>query len=316
MSRSWTDPAWLDGAHAWIAGELHRLGAEVTGAIEQPHVRPWSTVLRVPTEAGDAWFKASVEPLAHEPAVVEILARRSPDCLPRLLALDRQRGWMLQADGGVRLRDMQETGRWEEVLPLYAGLQADAAGDVEELLAAGAPDRRLSALPVLYEGLLRRQRGIAGEDLRRLAGLAPAVARLCETLARAGVPETVQHDDLHSNNVFVRDDGGYVLFDWGDSCVAHPFFTLHVTLRVLAWELDVEPTSKELVRFRDAYLDPWTRVASRAELVRALAPAARLGGLARAIGWQDLLDVLPQAARDEYADTVRDRLAQFLDECG
>jgi Phosphotransferase enzyme family len=314
VSQSWTDPVWLDGAHAWIAGEMRRLGTEVTGAIEQPHIRPWSTVLRVPTEAGDAWFKASVEPLAHEPAVIEILTRRRPDCLPRLLALDRQRGWMLQGDGGVCLRDLQETARWEDVLPLYAGLQAEAVGDVDELLAARAPDRRLSALPVLYEDLLRRQRGIAGEDLRRLADLAATVARLCEALEAAGLPETVQHDDLSSGNVFVH-DGGYVFFDWGDSCVAHPFFTLHVTLRVLAWELDVEPTSKDLVRFRDAYLAPWTHVTPRADLVRALEPAELLGGLARAIGWQALLDVLPPAARHEYADTVRDRLAQFLVDC-
>ena len=39
----WTEPAWLEEAHAWIDLELGRLGLEQEGAAEQPHVRPWAT---------------------------------------------------------------------------------------------------------------------------------------------------------------------------------------------------------------------------------------------------------------------------------
>src|SRR6184192_956023 len=35
----WTDPQWLAGALAWLEAQ----GVELTGAVEQPHVRPWST---------------------------------------------------------------------------------------------------------------------------------------------------------------------------------------------------------------------------------------------------------------------------------
>jgi hypothetical protein len=307
----WNDRVWLMGAHAWVDGALEGLGTELAGKIEQPHVRPWSTVLRVPTRTGDLWFKACGPALAHEPAAIEILARRRPRTLPRLLAVDRVRGWMLQADGGMRLRELGEPARWVDVLALYADLQAEAVPVADGLLAAGVPDRRLDRLPELYESLLRSQDGTVGDDLRLLVGLGPTVSRLCQELAGAGLPESVQHDDLHSGNVFVW-DGGYVFFDWGDACVAHPFFSLHVTMRVLAYELGVDPASSELTRFRDAYLEPWTRVASRAELVRALRPAGVLGGLARAMGWQALIDTLPPDVRHEYADTVGDRLAQFL----
>ena len=304
---------WLLGANAWVAGALEGLGTELSGEIEQPYVRPWSTVLRVPTRRGDLWFKACGPALAHEPATIEILARRRPNSLPRLLAVDRVRGWMLQADGGVRLRDLGEPARWIDVLALYADLQAEAVRDADALLAAGVPDRRLDRLPELYEGLLRSQDRIAGDELRRLVDLGPTVSQLCEELAGIGVPETVQHDDLHSGNVFVQ-EGGYLFFDWGDACVAHPFFSLHVAMRVLAYELGVDAASNELTRFRDAYLEPWTRIASRAEVVRALRPAVVLGGLARAMGWQAFLDTQPPETRDEYADTVGDRLAEFLAE--
>ena len=52
----WTQPGWFEQASAWIHAELERQGIRVSGPIEQPHVRPWSTVLRVPTIAGDFYF--------------------------------------------------------------------------------------------------------------------------------------------------------------------------------------------------------------------------------------------------------------------
>ncbi|MGH3131539.1 MAG: hypothetical protein ACRDNX_12030 [Gaiellaceae bacterium] len=94
----------------------------VAGPIEQPHVRPWSTVLRVPTSDGDVWFKANMAVSMHEAAVVRLLAGRRPDCTPPLLAADLERGWMLIGDGGARLREVLERerdlGRWDDVLPL------------------------------------------------------------------------------------------------------------------------------------------------------------------------------------------------------
>jgi hypothetical protein len=141
----WTDPTWLAEAHAWIGERV-----ELTGPIEQPHLTPWSTVLRAPTPAGPVWFKANDASLAHEAPVTALLAAARPDAVPTLLATDRARGWLLLADGGERLREAIERerhlGRWLDVLPLYAGLQIDVAPHAEELLRLGAPDRRLQAL--------------------------------------------------------------------------------------------------------------------------------------------------------------------------
>src|SRR6266700_8202306 len=69
----WTQLEWLAEASAWI-----RARVEVTGEIEQPHVRWWSTVLRVPTGAGDLYFKANAPPHAFEAALLLILGRLQP----------------------------------------------------------------------------------------------------------------------------------------------------------------------------------------------------------------------------------------------
>jgi hypothetical protein len=274
----WTDPAWLAEAHAWI-----RERVEPTGPIEQPHVYPWSTVLRVPTEQGDVWFKANTPQLRHEAAVVTVLARHRPDCIPAPLAADLESGWMLLADAGTSLRQViereRDLARWLDVLPLYAGVQLDLTPYAGELVAAGAPDRRLARLPAQYERLLDELEGLPEAELRQLRGRVPQVAELCDELAAYCVPETIQHDDFHDGQVYVR-DGSYLLLDWGDACISHPFFTLAVTLEGgIAWGLDDVEHSVDIAPFRDAYLEPF----GRSDLAAACTIAYRLGWVCRAV---------------------------------
>jgi len=315
----WTEPAWLESAHEWICSQLDRLGLEPAGEIEQPHVMPWSTVLRVPTSRGPVWFKANVPDLAHEAAVIEILAGRRPDLLPALLATDLERGWMLQAEGGTRLREILEKNRdfdvWERILPLYAELQIAAAADRDRQLAAGAPDRRLSVLPGQFEMLLGDRAALASlteMELEHLRTLVPRIDAECRELEAYELPETIQHDDLHDGQVFVR-DGRYVFFDWGDACLSHPFFTLVVTLAVLAYRLELEHGSPELDRFRDAYLEPWTRFRPRSDLEQAYPIAFRLGVLCRGLTWALIVSAIPRPLREQEQDAVPERMRMLLE---
>lgn len=283
----WTGPHWLAEAHEWIHAEVARLGLGAVGTIDQHHVQPWSTVMRVPTESGDAYFKANAAPLRHEAAAVTLIAAHRPDCVPPLLAVDLERGWMLMAAAGDRLREIVERERdlscWLDILPLYAGLQIDLADHVDELVALGVPDLRLSTLPSSFESMLDGFVELPAFDLRRLEASVPRVKEMCDTLAGYGLPETIQHDDFHDGQVFVR-DGRYLLLDWADACVSHPFLTLSVTLEgVLAWGLDDIQGSVDVGPFRDAYLEPFTLLAEGADLNAACATALRLGWVCRAV---------------------------------
>src|SRR5262245_22187134 len=102
----WVQPDWLAGACAWIRARLDERAIAQTGEIEQPHVRWWSTVLRVPTSEGDLWFKASAPPHAFEGRLLTLLERVSPGHVPALVATDLDRGWLLMRDGGERLREL------------------------------------------------------------------------------------------------------------------------------------------------------------------------------------------------------------------
>ncbi len=185
----------MEQAVAWIHAALEHHGLWATGPIMQPHEFPWSTVLRVPTAAGDIYFKAPAPNLRHEAALTRALTQYEPDCVLPLLAVDAERGWMLMPDGGTRLREVVRPSRdaaaWLPVLPRYAELQMAMAEHVDELLALGVPDRRLATLPGQYARLLEdhevlridRQPGLSTAQYRRLQELAPRIEELCAELA-------------------------------------------------------------------------------------------------------------------------------------
>ena len=83
----WERPDWVAEATSWI-----RERVEVTGEIEQPHVRWWSTVLRVPTAGGDLFFKA-VAPVHHfEAPLTARLSELQPGRVPDVVDVDSGRG--------------------------------------------------------------------------------------------------------------------------------------------------------------------------------------------------------------------------------
>lgn len=299
MTTIWQDADWLAAAHAWIEEQAARLGLERTGAIEQPHVVLWSTVLKVPTTAGPIWFKANHDTLRHEAALVSRLSARVPDRVPPLLAADLERGWMLMADAGERLRTVvpaeRSLERWLDALEATARIQIAFEDDVDELLGIGVPDLRLATLPAGYARLMDE---IDAEPRFRQA--LPRVVELCEQLAPYGIRETIQHDDLHDGQVFVL-DGRHLVLDWGDACISHPFFTLSVTLEGgIAWGLDDVEDSEDVTPYRDAYLAPYAEhypQLSPADLHEASRLAMRLGWACRAVNGHVAGDLDPTLAR-------------------
>ena len=316
----WTSPRFLGEADAWIRAQV-----DVLGEIDQPHVQPWSTVLRVPSDGEVLWFKAVSDVHAFEVPLTAILARVRPAGAPEVVALDLGRGWMLMRDGGTRLRelitDRSDLWRWEAFLPEYAELQIAVTPMVDEFLAAGVRAERLADLPERVTGLLAspeflmldESEGLTTDEHARLEPLLPEIGAMCRELAGYGISETIQHDDLNDGNVFVR-DGRYRAFDWGDACVSHPFHTLTVLLRAAAHRLGLEPGGAELLRMRDAYLEPFADFDTLDSLKLAAGLAYRTGTLARALAWQRYAAALPPHDRVEDLGAVAYGLKKFLEQ--
>jgi len=320
----WRDASWLATANRWIDGELARVGLTPAGPREQPHVRPWSTVLRVPTSDGDLFFKAVWPPQAHEAALTAALASWLPGFVPEVIAARPTTGWLLVRDAGQRLREIlkeeRDARRWRDVLARYAEAQIRLAARAREIVDLGVPDYRPAVVTERFAELLEDSRalrvglpdGLSSDELVRLRALLPRFRSWCGSLATSKIEPTLEHNDFHDGNVCLR-GGDYVVFDWGDACLTHPFVSLRVALRSIAHTLDLASDGPEIARLRDAYLEPWTAFASRRQLLADLQPALILAAACRAFSWRLVVSELAPPLLNEYADTVTYSLRDMLE---
>jgi hypothetical protein len=168
--------------------------------------------------------------------------------------------------------------------------------DVDDLLAAGVPDHRLASLTDRYAELVDRI-----DVEARFVSATAYVRDLVDELAAYAVTETLQHDDLHDGQVFVK-AGRNLIMDWGDAVISHPFFTLSVALEGgVAWGLDDVEDAEDTWPYVDTYLERYAP--DRPELRDAVPAALRLGWVCRALNQ-------PEVSGDDH---TRTRLRMFLD---
>ena len=319
----WDQAGWRDTVDDWITAQLAQQKLTLAGPISPVQQRAWSAVLRVPAAEGSLYFKASAPVLGHEPGLLQALTRWYPDVLPEVLAAEPAQGWLLMRDGGVTLcslvKSMTDLDHWRAILPLYARLQQAMIPYAGDLLELGVLDRRLCSLPEQVDRLLEDRAallidqpdGLTSAEYERLRVLLPEYAAMCKRLADYGIPETLHHEDFHDANIFVN-NGRYTFADWGESGVAHPFFTLLVTLRSIACRLDLASDGPEMLALRDVYLEAWPNYGSLADLRTAADLAARVAMPARALTWYRVLAAVPETQRLEDASAVPGWLQEFL----
>jgi hypothetical protein len=321
---------WRSTATAWLDQQLSSLGIRRTGAVEQPHLRPWATVLTAPTTHGPVWLKATGPGTSFEPGLYQLLGRAVPERTLAALAIDVRRGWLLLPDGGPPLADRlagADLGHaLAAILRCYAELQRAFAPETGAALALGVADMRPEIMPRRFDEALEAvgrsvaDRGDVGdhETVGKVAALRESYWSWCERLAAAPGPASLDHNDLHPWNMLVPrlDRPEEVRFyDWGDAVLAHPFACMLVPLgwtqRRLATSLD----APELLGIRDAYLDVFSDLAPHAELVETLELACRVGKVARSLTWARAVALSdPDELDDHYASAPLACLRSLLDD--
>jgi hypothetical protein len=281
----------------------------VTGEITQPHIRPWSTAFRIPTDSGVAWCKASGQGPAYEGSLLDAFDRWAVRGALLPLATDPGRALILTPDGGPTMRHTRPDGNgdhdlaaWARILRGYAHLQRSTEDRAGELVALGVPDMRPEHLVAVVEGFVAddgiwaradaEDRDAARAARRRLPSLLPVISGLVEELAAVGIAATIQHDDLHGGNILVGPAGDRV-FDWGDASLAHPFTTMTTTLNSIEYRTGLDQHGPELRRLRDTYLEAWTDVAPLTPLVAAEGRSRVLGAISRAASWERSFEGVP-----------------------
>jgi hypothetical protein len=322
----WENPAWLKKVNDWIHAETSQRQINITGPIEQPHIYPWSTVLRIPTNEGMLFFKATAPETIYESALTRALARWYPDRMPELVATDTAQGWMLMRDGGeplrASIRPTKDIAPWTPVIKLFSEVQIGLIEHVSELLDLGIPDWRLARLPELYTNLLAdtdsllldKPNGLTSEEFQRVQELAPRFAQICDELAAFGIPETLNQGDFHDGNVLVK-NGRITLFDWGDGCVTHPFVSLRTFFVSIENSLKLEDYAftPEMAKLLHLYLEPWQRFTSKENLLAAYPLSRCVASIVRALAWHQTVSNIEGPLKDDYANTVPELFREFIE---
>ncbi|MFD0022142.1 aminoglycoside phosphotransferase family protein [Streptomyces sp. NPDC058382] len=318
----WEAPERRDAALAWAERGLAAHGLRTARRLTV-RLRPWSVLVRMSADGErDVWFKATPPAAAFEAGLTEALARWTPGHVLKPLAVDATRGWSLLPDGGRLFRDALRDGpdgpwAWEEPLRQYAAMQRALVPRTDEMAQLGVPDARMAVLPGVFDRLVEENTALDPATRASLRELRPRLKGWCDALAATGIPDSLDHADLHDGQFFTAGaataagPGRFTFFDWGDAAISHPFCSLLVPLRTAADRYGPQV----LPRLRDAYLEAWTDTGlPSAELRRAATLARRLGAVGRACSWARLFpdagDGLTAVGDAEGARWLRELLTE------
>ena len=325
---AWSSATWLAEATAWLDARLRDARITRTGAVEQPHLRPWSTVLRAPTTSGPVWLKAPGPGTTFEVGLYATLERLAPRDVLVPIAVDLERSWVLLPDGGPSLEDRLEGEPLAQgligALEQYGELQRRLAPHAVALLGLGVTDMRPAVMPERFEQALDVGASIAtshgsDEDRRRLAEVAalrPVVRAWCDELAASALPASLDHNDLHEGNVLGDPAGRMRFYDWCDSVVAHALAAAFVPLRVIRQLLGVPSDDPTFLAARDRYLRVFAADAPGEDLVRTLELACRVARIARVLTWDRAVSVARESGDpvgEEWVTAPLQTLLPMLD---
>ena len=286
--RGWTQLGWWDDACAWIGQQLVRRGAAAITHIEQLRAWEFSTVLRVDTAGGHAFFLKALpaDPL-REWCVTDYLAREFPGIGPSIVARDAERRWLLMdAFVGERLEVIGDMSAWERAVRIYARLQRACSTRLADLTTLGCDTVSLQHLAACIAPLIddvaamRPARGepLTPAEVAHVRAAAPELHRRCQALAAIDVPLTLEHGDLWPGNILVN-TAACVIIDWEDARIAHPFLSLaplFAGLRSHPPSVDFAAVTRRLA---DAYVAAFANDVPQPDLHRALALAQPLAFL-------------------------------------
>jgi hypothetical protein len=285
----------LTEALSWLDPHLAAAGIACTAEPARARVRPWSTVIEVPTDRGPVWIKAGAPGMDFEAALYALLVRVVPGHVLAPIAIDPIRRRVALPDGGPALRDRLDGAELAAALaaPLaaYGDLQLALAPHVGAMLQLGVPDMRPARMAERLEealDLVGANLGPTSEAERRMlrdvAARRPTIVRWCDELSASSLAASLDHNDLHPGNI-LGDAKTPRFYDWGDSVVAHPFAAMVVPLRCIRDLLAGDVADPRYSYARDAYLEGFTHLAPRSELRETLELACRVGKIARALTW-------------------------------
>lgn len=288
---------------AWAAG--------VTGPGTAVQVRTWnlSAIWRWQSAGQLYWLKQLPAWLPVEPVALAWLGEVTPQLVPRVVAAGDEGRQLLAHVPGVDLYGAGAPTRLVIAEQAHR-FQRAALAAVDDLVDAGVPDRRGSALAGWIRTSLTRW-AAATADVP--ADLLATLDERIEAVTACGVPDSLVQGDAHPGNV--RGPAGVgaggatastvpfvpVFLDWSDCFVGHPGFDLLALVR------DLDPSQGAVVA--EAWAQRWRRVVPECDPLRALDLLRPLDALRSAALYAEFLAAVEPAEHPYHATDVARMIA-------
>lgn len=291
-------------------------------SLELAKLRVWASVWTVETDDRRFFAKQNCELQSFEAALVDTLAELVPDRVIPVAAADHERGLLLTPDQGQVLGESSaedDLDVWERVLVAGAELQRELEPHVDRLGSLGLTTLGPGDAPGYAEQRLDELSSLSGTDPMALTGdeadaleaSMSAVRSWADEVAALGLPLTLNHNDLHENNVFAVGES-LRFFDFADALLTEPLGVLLIPLNMLGHRLEAGPDDPRLSRLADAALEVWSDRATMAELRAALPAALQLARLGRVESWSRCCASMSDVDREEWGNTVPRWLSTLL----
>ncbi len=281
---------------------------------------PWSKVSRFKTSKESVYLKQMAAPFVIEPKILRFMHENFSTAVTEVIAINEQLSCFLMKDAGQVLRDIQkqkfQTQLFCNALKTHAKIQNASIPFVESFILMGVNDWRLKRLPGLYKEFVAREdllevAGLSKYEIEMLQKLHPQVQNLCEQLSAYNIPETIEHNDFHDNNILIQDNC-ITINDWGDACVSHPFFSLATALNSAKRNHDLQRTDSRYLQAQNAYLEIWLDYGTIDELREAFLIAEKLSYFQFALSFSRIESCVSVEEFSLYNGYIAEALRNFL----
>lgn len=319
-TEQWAEPQWRADVDSWIDATLEEFEVSRTEETQWGRTRLWSIQANVPTDAGKLWFKAPCPGLSAEGNVTSFLNSVDEAHFAFPLNVNHETGWFLLPDYGDNLTTLPSPfpDLWALILQDFARAQLGLVGLDDQVFDQGMPIldpvwimTHLEQQLILHAALpSEHPLFIQAELAEKLDQNFQSLHQDAALLQSAGIPLSLDHNDLHRGNVMLPLEEGDPLrfMDLADSYWSHPFGTLSVPVRWMCDEFSCEPDDERITKVIQTYLEQWSDYGTVAELTELVAPAIRLSGIAQHGVWMRILDDADEQDMRDYGNVPLDIL--------
>lgn len=268
---------WLRDLTEWVEPKATDIGLHLTGNFQQFDAGPTFSLIRLGTDRGAVWFKATGEPNLHELPITFCLARLFPVSLPPILGIHPTwNGWLSEEVSNTTLDQCKEPSAWERAAKSLAELQINSIGKSCTLLDVHCKDLRLLGLIDLVPPFIAHMAELMASQIKEspqpltdheLDFLGERLHESLSLLHALGLPDTLGHTDLNPGNVLVAHHR-CVFLDWAEACLTNPILTFEYLREHMQRIITNDATAS--VRIATAYLRPWKSLVPPDDLAKAL----------------------------------------------